>query len=119
MNLVQIKKLKESGFSEAQIFVLEEITNTKTDELVTKKDLDVTKLELQKEIIQIKLELEKQIIQVKLELHKEIEQVKLGIQKSKVEFHKMINKQFWKIITTLIIVLSPIYAFMIKILYNF
>ncbi len=121
MNAIQTKTLKDAGFSEAAIIVLEEITEIKAGDLVTKKDLDVTKLELEKQIIQVKLELEKQIVQVKLELQKEIQQVKLEIQQvkleieqSKVELLKAMNNQIWKIISVMIVILSPFYAILIK-----
>ncbi len=103
MNAIQVKTLKDCGFSEAAILVLKEITEIKSGDLVTKKDLDVTKLEL-----------EKQIIQVKLELEKEIAQVKLEIQQSKVELLKAMNNQIWKIISVLLVILSPFYAILIK-----
>ena len=132
MNAVQIKTLRDGGFSEAVINVMEEITEVKTIDLVTKKDLEVTKLELEKQILQVKLELQKEIEQVKLEiqqvkleLQKEIEQVKLEIQQVKlellkeidqvkVELYKVANTQMWKFVAILITLLSPFYALLIK-----
>ena len=114
MNAVQMKTLRDSGFSEAAIIVIEEITEIKTKDLVTKKDLEVTKLELEYQIKQVKLELKKQIKQVKLELQKEIEEVKLAIQQVKVEVYKVANTQLWKFAGVLITFLSPLYAIVIK-----
>ena len=121
MNAVQIKTLRDGGLSEAVINVMEEITEVKSIELVTKKDLEVTKLELEKQIILVKLELQKEIEQVKLEiqqvkleLQKEIEQVKLEVQKVKVELYKVANTQMWKFVAILITLLSPFYALLIK-----
>ena len=68
------------GIPESAIFVIEEITEVKQADLVTKQNLEVTKLELQKEIQQVKLELQKEIQQVKLELQKEIEVVRKEIE---------------------------------------
>ena len=73
-------------------------------------------LTVQKDIQQIKSDLElkisnvqKEIIQGKLELQKEIQEVK-------VELHTVINNQFWKIVGFLILILSPLYGMVIKLM---
>ena len=145
MNTVHVKKLQDNGVSESLISVIKDIVAEKErTDLVTNHNLEITKLtliqqielvrkdtqqmklelqkeiqqvklELQKEIQQVKLELQKEIQQVKLELQKEIQEVRLEIQQVKIDFHKAINKQLWKIIAVLIAILSPLYALVIKI----
>ncbi len=44
MNATQIKTLRDNGIPEAVIFVIDEITNTNLGDLVTKQNLEITKL---------------------------------------------------------------------------
>ena len=87
MNALQFKGLQEAGISEQAVFILEEVILASQNNLSTRSDIEITKLQLQKEIEGVR----KEIQSTKLELQKEIEVVRKEIQSTKLELQKEIE----------------------------
>ena len=103
MNVQQYQILTEKGFDKEVIQVLEEVIQNRDEALVTKGDLEVTKLALQKEIEEVRLTLQKEIGEVELRLTKEIGEVRK-------EIHRSNLKMVWVMLG----LLSPMYIGMLS-----
>ena len=101
------KTLEKEGFKPEQAKALESVlsdiftkrdkekstSSKKDDDLARKSDVEICKLELQKEIEQVRSDLSRDIEQVRSDLTVKIEKVRKEISDSKTEIQKSITSQ--------------------------